>query len=442
MTLWFRHPHDSRVDLPNRLLPVAVALVAVLVSAPRRGPALAGGVIGALALASLQVAGGPAWREAGLSPTYLSITAALLGCGVILAAAPGLRPAPPDRADPWPRARVGAALMVLGLGGYAVTQVAGAGGVLRSAGALASLLVIGTALRMLMRYAGLIRWVDRWRGRRAERLTTPQPLRLDPLDRGLLAGHLLFTLLALVGAHLLLLLAGVAGAGVTGAWLGRRQGLTGRPWGLGLSLMALLPVSGATLQIAGETSGTLTALRDGPFSPAFEPLAALGFLVAAWPLLRLWPFAREELGPLTPLAGAALILRIAVPVMSSGSEHWQPLVFPLLVLVSGHATFAGDWAQAVRALALGGLMGLRPEAGWMGGLFLAGEGLLALGVLVLPRWAHGLVGAVAAVMAMVTLVPLLTGALQAQTFYTVALASSLALALAGSTPTLERRPAR
>jgi hypothetical protein len=430
------------VDLPNRLLPVLIALLALLAPANRRGIILAGGVISTLALASLQVAGGPQWLDAGLAPAYLSITAALLTSGLAIATLGGLLPPAVNAPDHWSRGRAGMTLGVIALGGYAVTLIAKAGGFLRSAGALASLVAIVAGLWLMLKYSGAFSYLQGWRARRGVRLAAETARPLDRADVWLLALHLVFVLLAVVGPHLVVLLVGVLGAPVSGLFLARRSGLRRVPWEMVAGVLLLLLVSGATIQVAGESSLRLSELPNGPFSPAFEPVAALGFILAAWPLLRLWPFHLGELGPVTPLAGATLIYRVAAPALPSGAEHWLPIVFPVLVLVTWYSAAAGDWAQATRALALAGIVSLRPTAVLAGGVLLGGESLLALAPVSAPPRIQQVGGAVVTVAGLWQLLPLLNGALPAQTFYTVLLAVSAALALAVSSPAIRRRPAR
>ena len=403
---------------------------------------LAGGVICALALASLQVAGGPHWPEAGLPPSYLSITAALLASGLLLAGVGGLGRPPADVPDPWPRARQSAALAIIMVGGYPVTLMARAGGVIRSAAALMSLVAIVTGLWLAIRFLGIPVWIAGWRARRSVGLTHLPTLRQDAIGAALVAAHLGSALLALLGFHLLLLVAGVVGAAVTGLALARRSGLTRAPWELGIGLAALLLTSGAMIQVAGETSLRLSELPSGPFSPAFEPLAALGLLLAAWPLLRLWPFHNAELGPVTPLAGATLVFRLAVPVLPAGTEHWLPLAYPLLVLVTWYCVAAGDWAQAIRAVALAGLVSTHPVGARGGGVLLAGECLVALAALAPPVSVRRAAGGALTIMGLGLLLPLLSGALQAQTVYTVLLAASVSLALVASRVDPGARPTR
>lgn len=426
------------MDLPNRLLPALIGALAILLPAPRRGAALAGAVITALALASLQVAGGRQWLDAGLAPTYLAITAALLAFGVLLALRASLFPA----WDDWPRARVNVSLLVLALGGYAVTLVAKAGGPLLSLGVLASLVAIVAGLWLVVRFAGISGWIERVRARRAERLAPVGDEKPDARKYALLGTHLLGAVLAVIGPHLVVVVVGVVLAAVSGWLIGRRAEARRRPWGLATGVVLLTLVTAALIQVAGETPLGLWALRNGPFSPAFEPLAALGFLLAAWPLLRFWPFHYEELGALTPFAAGMLLARVAGPVLPLGLGHWQPLIFPLLVLLTWGALVTGDWAQGARALGAAGVITLIGGGPLAGGLLLAGEGLLVLAAQWLPARARGPVSGLLLLGMVPQLVPVLEAGLRTQTFYTVLLAASLALMLVNATPAPERRPAR
>lgn len=384
-------PCHSRgiVELIDRVVPLLLGVVAVLVPARRRGLALAGAIVAGLALASLAVAGGPDWRAAGLSRTYLVITAAIFAFGVLLTLLAA----------------------VLGRAGTAT-------------GAPAP------------------RWATELRRAQQARL---RAFRERPVTRGdlqLLAVHLLGAALAIAAPHLILLLAGVVITAGSGLLAARRAGIHQSPWGFAGATVILLLVSAAVIQIAGETPLGLADLHEGPFSPAFEPMAALGFALAAWPLLRLWPFHYEELGPFTPLAGAMLLGRVAAPLFPAGMEHWQPILYPLLILAACSALPIGDWARGIRALGVSGTIALGGVGLWAGGLFLAGEGLLALAVVTLPPRRRAQAGAALLLAALLQLVPLLGEALRTETFYTVVLALSVALLLVVSTPAAERRPVR
>lgn len=430
------------MDLPSRLLPVLIGLLAIAVPAPRRGAALAGAIVSALALASLQVAGGPGWLDAGLAPSYFAINAALLALGLLLALGAGLLPAGAGHDDPWPRARAGVALLVLALGGYAVTLMARAGGWLLSLGALASVLAVVAGLWMAVRFAGVAAWVARLRDRLAERRPVRKERPLLQNDVALLGLHLLAVAAALFAPHLLWLAAGILVAAVSGWLLARRHGLERLPWG-GLLGVVLLGLSvGAVAQVAGETSLRLRELPDGPFSPAFEPVAVLGLFLSAWFLLRLWPFNNEELGAFTPLAAAMLLFRAAAPVFPSGLGHWEPLFFPLLILASWSSIISGDWSQAVRAFGVAGVLTPGGDGARAGALLLAGEGLVALAAATLPARFRGPAAALLLLGMLLQPVPLLDAALRTQTFYTVLLAVSVALALVTVTPRAEARPAR
>jgi hypothetical protein len=408
----------------SNLLPPAIAWLSMTLPRPRARASLAGGVVTALGLASLAVAGAGDWRSVGLPASYLAITAALLllGAGFSIATAiTALRAGElPDR----PILTGLGAVVVSGLVLWIAGPVALGGGVVRTLVSVATIglgLAGGVAAGRALGLAERLRRLDQ---------------RLFGQDRGAVPGafrgrepllilHLGLALVAFMAPHLVLLLVAAFGAVITGAMLAR-----GGPWRStmvgGLAVLAL--VSGFTISVAGEVPLSLVELRDGPFSPAFELVAAMGYCLAVWPLLGLFPFHSRWCGPATALAAAAVLLRIAVPVLSGGTEHWQPLIFPLLVLSVWYAAGLASARLAIVAVATAGLITLRPSAEWAGVILLAGEALvstvrrIALG----RRFESGVVGLVAVVM-MAALVPLLTGALQTQTFYSVLLGLGAAL---------------
>ncbi|MFN8650551.1 MAG: hypothetical protein U0133_01455 [Gemmatimonadales bacterium] len=74
-------------------------------SRPPPGAALAGAIVSAPALASLQVAGGPGWLDAGLAPSYFcDQRGALLALGLLFALGAGLLRRVPGTTipGPWP----------------------------------------------------------------------------------------------------------------------------------------------------------------------------------------------------------------------------------------------------------------------------------------------------------------------------------------------------
>ena len=413
----------------SSLLPTAIALLSFTLPGPRARGSLAGAVVVALALASLRVAGGSDWRGAGLPPTYLSVTAALLLLGTLVALGSALR-AVAGTEPSAPRTIVGlGCLVVLGLAGWVAGPVAIAGGVMRSILTLAILAAMLVLFRTLGRWLALPRRLQRLDQTLFQRTKPASSPHWGRDDAPLLALHLALAIVALIAPHLVLLLAAVAGTAATGVLLERRlDSAMGWPWAMtaGLALLAL--VSGFTVSVAGDAPLALDQLRDGPFSPAFEVAAALGWFLAVWPLLRLWPFHARAYGPATAVAGAAILLRVAVPVLSGGMEHWQPLIFPLLVLSAWYAAGLGRVRLALAAVATAGLISLRPGAAWAGVLLLLGEAAVSIAGRFGPTRRHApLFARLVTIVLMTQAVPLLAGALQAQTFYTVLLAAGLAV---------------
>ncbi len=409
------------------LLPPAIAWLALTLPRPRARRSLAGGIVVGLGLASLAVAGAADWRSVGLPPTYLAITAALLllGTGLALWSAVGAIQA--GELSDRPVLTWVAIGVVVALGTWVAGPVAAAGGLMRSLVALVGLLAVlggiivaGGKLRLAERLAGLNQRII---GQSSAETST------NPI---LLVAHLLLVLLAFFAPHLLVLLLGAFGAVITGLMIAKE-----RAWPVIAGLVLLAMVSGFTVSVAGEMPLHLAALKDGPFSPAFELLATAGFFLALWPLLGLFPFHARWGGPGTKLAAAAILIRVIVPVLSGGTEHWQPLVFPLLVLSVWYAAGIGSPRLALAAIATGGLVTLHPSAQWAGVILLLGEALVSTGGRFIPGkgFESGLIGLVAVLM-MGALVPLLTGALQTQVFYTVLLAAGLALVF------LVREPSR
>jgi hypothetical protein len=415
----------------SSLLPPAIVLYSLALPRPRARVSLSGGVIVALALASLRVAGGTDWRGAGLPATYLSITAALLLLGALFSLGQAFV-GPAGVEAPLPRRVAGlGGMVVLGLTLWVAAPLALAGGL---GWALIALLILAASL-------GVFRAVGRWLmlSRRLHRLDQrlfgriqPGPTRMwTGRDAPLLALHLALAAVALFAPHLVLLLAAVVGTAATGALLERRVDSSMRwPWAMSAGLGILALAGGCTIAIAGEVPLALEQLRDGPFSPAFEPAAALAWLAAVWPLLRLWPFHSHRYGPATSVAGAAILIRVTVPILPGGTQHWQPLIFPLLVLSAWYAAGLGRVRLALASVATAGLISLRPGAAWAGVILLLGGAATSIGGRFGPaeRYAPG-IAALAALVLMAEAVPLLAGALQTQTFYTVLLAVGLAVTL-------------
>ena len=416
------------------VLTVAAVVVALPSGAVRR--AVAGGVVAALALASLSIAGGPDWRSAGLPASYLSITAGLLATG--LAIPVWLMGGSLRRGEVRGlRAIIGgvAAGATVGLGGRVALPLSASGGMLRAVAVPAILIGVTVLLHFVLRATGVAAFVARIGQRRAAGDSYLMGSRhWDRRARWLLAGHLLSMLLVLAAWHLLPLLVGVVGAVVLGVVLDRRLG-RGSRWPLP-ALAGLGPLALAVfllIRVAGDVPLTLAALRDGPFSAAFELLCAVLLVLAAWPLLGLWPFQSVRAGPATPLVGAGLVAGLAVGIVPEGVAHWQPAFYPLAVLSIWYGAATRRDPLVLTGLGAIGLLSLAPSATGAGLGFVAGAVLLRLGEIVpVPDRLASAVRAGGLLASAVLLVKVLEGGLEAQTFYTVAGVLGLVVSAVGA----------
>jgi hypothetical protein len=104
------------------------------------------------------------------------------------------------------------------------------------------------------------------------------------------------------------------------------------------------------------------------------------------------------------------------------------LIFPVLVLSAWYAAGLGSVRLAVAAVATAGLISLRPEAALAGVLLLLGDAAVSIAGRFGPTRRHApLFARLVTIVLMTQAVPLLAGALQAQTVYTVLLAAGLAV---------------
>jgi hypothetical protein len=420
------------INLPD-LLPVAGALLALTLPPRRFGRALAGAVFTALGLASLRVAGGPAWEAAGLPSAYLSVTAALLLAGMLTPLVQaGLAAWDGELRERWPWV-LSAAIVLLLTGVATAVSLAHAGGAGATILALTLLSAAAVLLGALARALRLGEWM-----RRLDRAVygthgLPDSLHWDPTARWLLAGHCGLAVVALMAPHMILLLGAVFGSAITGVVLDRRLDPSARwPRSVPAGLVVLAAASAFLIRVAGEMPLTLPQLREGPFSPAFELAASLLFIAGSWPLFKLWPLHSRLRGPATPVAAAALLVRLVAPVLPGGTEHWQPLVFPLLAVSSWYAAGTGSASLGLTAYAVAGLLSLRPEATAAGVVLVSVVVVLGLVRRLGPQeQVRRMVMAGSALAAGAAAIPLLEGALRAQTFYTVLLAAGLAATLAG-----------
>ncbi len=246
----------------------------------------------------------------------------------------------------------------------------------------------------------------------------------DPWQSRLLTVLVLGAALALVALQLHVLLGAVALSACAGMLLERRTGRGGFPVVFVLALLVLVMVWGALVRVAGGMPLGLLALGDAPYSPAFEVLMAPALALLAWSFLGLWPFHLSIRGPVMPLLGATLVVRLLAPVLPHGLEHWQPILYPLAVAAAWHGAASARDAETLTAVGALGMLSGDAVAGWAG-LALAGVGvvfearrrLLERGLDLNPR---GRVAVAALlVLAAILLVPVISGALGAEVLYSV-----------------------
>ena len=192
------------------------------------------------------------------------------------------------------------------------------------------------------------------------------------------AGHdlgtvppILVVLSALVvgfGGHIGLVLAGAATSGVA-AWLCFPPPRRPRPWAPVLAFVLL----GATLwllaTVAGPEGLALAAIPALPLSPAAERLAGLLLAGAAWALSGLWPLRQPAEGVLTAPVGILVLLRLGLPAVPAGLEHWRAAIFPVVLIGMWHAALGRRLSSLATGGALLGAATLHPDgmagAGWL-----------------------------------------------------------------------------
>jgi hypothetical protein len=251
----------------------------------------------------------------------------------------------------------------------------------------------------------------------------------------LLMLHIVAVIVALGALHLHALMGAVTISALAGVMVERWTGRTGRmPVVLPLVVLVLAGLWFFLARVAGAMPLGLLALRDAPYSLAFETLVSLPLALAAWALLGLWPFHNLSRGPLTGLLGAAILVKLVAPVLPHGFAHWQPLLYPLAVLAAWHAAAVDRDEETLAALGALGLLSGDLVAGW------AGTGLVTVGALfgATHRIAgHGVVlnqrgritARLAVVGAAVLVVPVLAGALDAEVLYSVLTVSGVVVGL-------------
>jgi hypothetical protein len=427
--------------IPHEVLDVSgvVAACAASVGLPtwrtvRRG--VSGTLLIAFAIASLRITGGAEMVGAGFSVTSFAITCgiALLGLFILVSQVARVL-----GTGGWSQATqlwvILAMILALAMTVRPLVSLADIGGGLIALTTAATLFLLGA----LIRFVGS--WIPIGRG-------------MGHLDRLLFSGgvpfpgggisdhaagtavwiHVLGAAALLVAPHLqlfmvVLMVTFASGVGVE-RWLGQRR----------IPLLALVAIPALGLgwyllaHVAGEQSLRLSALRDAPYSTAFQLTSSLVLGLVAWTFLGLWPLHGPLRGPLAPLLGGVLFVRVITPALPEGLFHWQPLLYLLAAIAACHGAVSRREDEALAALAALGLASGTPAAE-SAGLGLVAASIMARLIRSLNgegRVLNGRGRVLVSIFALATsalLLPVLSGALAAQVFYSAVTVAALALAL-------------
>jgi hypothetical protein len=297
-----------------------------------------------------------------LQAGFVSTDAALLALALVLGAAGALA-----AVRDWPRTEPVAAASATALAA-GVLAVAWGGRVLAAGarpGPFAAAVLIIAAAGALLWFAG-------------RRIHLPGPGdRIRQIPRGPATGLLIGSLVAAAGRHLVAVFLGVMVTGWAGWRLARAARGARVPVAPVLTLV-LLPACWLMATIAGPEGLRIATLGELPITPAAELALAPALLLAGWALSGLWPLHRQEPGPFSAVVGVLLVVRVAIPTVPEGLEHWRALALPVIVLGLWHAALSGRWSSVAVALAWVGAIapGRAGPAG--AGLLLAGGLILDL----------------------------------------------------------------
>jgi hypothetical protein len=298
---------------------------------------------------------GSAGAAAAPPPSFLAVNAGLLLLGMVLCLGQAAAAIRGGRV-----LRAGALVTAAGalLAARAVVTALVEAGAVRGILAAATVAAVGSAAGWLAQRTGAGDAIRR-RDRRATPVA-PAPAALAALALGALA--------AAFGGHIAVVLSGAV-VSAWAAWLSLPP--SGRPRPVAPVLVLLL--LGGTLWLLGTIAGpeglALSAISSLPLSAAAERLLAPLLLGAAWALSGLWPLRQPVDGVLTAPIGALLVLRLGLPALPGGLEHWRAAVFPLLLVGIWHAAVTRRLTRLSVGGAFFGLASLEPGGlagvGWL-----------------------------------------------------------------------------
>lgn len=333
------------------LILVGAALVPAPGGRARRGAGLAALATG-LALATLRAA--PSTQGSLGPPGFVATDAALLVLGVLaaMAAAVEVLRAPHSAVTTAPAGLFVAGAGAAGWGGRAIIAEAAPGAL------LVAVMVLAAAGALLLAVGRFVR------------LPSPKAERPPHRPAAAVAGLIAGAIAAAAGPYVGIVLTGAIVAAWSGYLLQRAAGGPKVPLAPALTLI-LLPAWWLMATIAGPIGLGMSALSTVPLSPAAERLLAPALLLGGWALAGLWPLHRQEPAPLTAIVGALLVVRVAIPSMPDGIDHWRPLAMPLVVAGIWHAALSGRLPSILIGLAWVGLLAATRDGCIGAGLLLA-----------------------------------------------------------------------
>jgi hypothetical protein len=369
-------------DSPHLAFLLLTAAALMLPRPDRRLRAALGLPAALLGAASLRLAGGyPAPR------VFLAVSGALLLLGVVPVAIQAVRSLREDHSQ---RLLAAISLALAAAGLALIVRPVWAGGPVRTVLVAAGLILLGAVLRVaagLVRAGDAVRWLD-------ARLT---PSHIMVLGTDLVTSsswHFLYytgLLAAIAAPYWTLTFAGAIVAVIAFEVIERQRGVVRRWPRSWLVVPAIIATWWFVATVAGPGNQTIAGLADAPFSPPAELILAGIAGIVALVLLSPWPLHGNSAHGLLGVAGAAIMLKVALQAAPLGITYWQPLAF-LLAVIGGWAavaakrsdlfviavTFAALWAGAEAMIGAALLALLEPVAARLPGRVSSAVGAIAL----------------------------------------------------------------